>query len=66
MYLFEGINALLELNVIRWELRLDTMVQLRRHNPHELLTPWGKAYLVISSAQLLFDILLSPSCKRRE
>lgn len=28
MYLFEGIDALLELDVVRWELSLDTMFQL--------------------------------------
>ena len=29
MYLFEGINAPLKLNVVRWKLSLDTMFQLR-------------------------------------
>lgn len=29
VYLFEGINALLELDVVRWELSLDRIFQLR-------------------------------------
>ena len=29
MYLFEGINSLFELDVVRWELSLSTKLQLR-------------------------------------
>ena len=35
VYLFEGIDALLKLDVIRWELGLDTMFQLRGHGTHD-------------------------------
>lgn len=32
MYLFEGINTLLKLGVIRWKLSLHTMFQQRSHD----------------------------------
>ena len=48
MYLFEGIDALLQVDVIRWKLGLDTMYQLRQPNSRDF--PRAKESNTLSSA----------------
>jgi hypothetical protein len=75
--LLEGIDTLLELDIVRRELGLrwlcvNVVIRLKYEAQSKLLR-WRESeaseslsYLVISLSELLLDILLGPSSKRRE
>lgn len=61
--LLKGVDALLEIYVVGWELSLGLMASI---SGHVAIREVEIDYLVFRSTELLFDILLSPSCERRE
>lgn len=61
--LLQGIDSLLELDVVRRELGL---LHLRSTLRFLARQPWSRSHLIVGLAKLLLDILLRPGRKGRE
>lgn len=62
MDLLESVDTLFEINVVRWKLSLYSVQSAVALLPRL----WEPLYLIVSSTELLLDVLLSSSSERRE